>query len=532
MPSTIVPEDLITKTTLRRLGDWIGSIYDRFNDCVGDGDEPLLITLNTTMNATVSTVVLIAPGAGTWADVLPDQGTVVVENERIRYAGVTTNTLTVQARGADGTTPAAHTSGVTVYLPASASRWAKRISEEIVGDGGSVVGVGERSGEMVRILFPPFDDQKDTILEIPGRALSPYFSALDSLISQVGTAPDIVTGTPSFGAIIVNSLNAYLRYLNDRDTGVPFNCLMPSQTAKSYWLYTGGTPLDNKVVFPARVTYARVTVSNAGVMAVTMTGDDINRYGAQNSDEWIQGYAAQVTQARVTSAGNGSVPLTANAQGMDVQGKYFGRPATLEIRCLSVALSDTVTILGRTYTAIGGSSNPVPNHAFQFSRASDDNTCASNLADAINNADNPGVTEGLQGVVTAVWAGLNAVRLTLTDPADTQNVRVDVSSSAHLGLFAGSTSGLAFATFGGGAGPNADEIGNGSDMDVTAVTTDDDPRNFTGTLNLGAVGNVVTLLNGIALDRVMKVLKVTGTPGGVSLASAFVIESVLERTVP
>lgn len=70
-------------------------------------------TLNGTINASATSIVLTSAAS------FAASGTIVIDTESITYSGKSTNTLTGCVRGANGTTAASHTSGVTVTQVAS-----------------------------------------------------------------------------------------------------------------------------------------------------------------------------------------------------------------------------------------------------------------------------------------------------------------------------------------------------------------------------------------------------------------------------
>lgn len=530
--ASLISSDLISATTLKHLADFLAAIYDRYQAAVGTGTEPTETTLDLALSATAMTVQLVAPAPDGWVGLIPDVGTIVVENERIRYAGFAGGgtgytILTILTRGADGTTPAAHADNAQVFLPASCAVYARRMSEEIVGDGSTVYGVGESAAQVIINLFSQFDAQKEKILTTLYDETFEYFSALESNIQQVAAFPGILTAIPSFGAISINNLNDYLRYLNDRTSGTPFNTLFPWQAAKLYWLAKGGALLNNKVVYPARVTYGSGGGNDTfGTVSFTLSGDEINRYGVEDENTWTQGYAAQRLQARVTLAGDGTVDLSAVCQGMDVQGKYFGRPATVTVHFAApVTVGTVLSINGRDFTAIAGADNPDPNPDDEFAVGTTDLIASNNLYNAILASTSPLI----QDLITATWLS-DSVLLEVSDPDSTANFLV-TSSNTTVTIDAGTQIGLDRATFGGGAGVNDDGFGADSDIDG-ADATQDDTRVFSGTLDLSAVGNVCDLLNGVTLDRAMKILSLSNTPHSITADSSFVIESIQERTTP
>jgi hypothetical protein len=71
--------------------------------------SPIGATLSTTINSTATTITL-STAAG-----LPAQGFIKIDDEIIVYGYITGNTLYNCFRGQQGTTPASHTSGATVY---------------------------------------------------------------------------------------------------------------------------------------------------------------------------------------------------------------------------------------------------------------------------------------------------------------------------------------------------------------------------------------------------------------------------------
>jgi hypothetical protein len=72
-------------------------------------DSPIGATLPSTITASATTITL-SSAAG-----LPAQGFIKIDNEVIVYGYITGNTLYNCFRGQQGTTPAIHTSGTTVY---------------------------------------------------------------------------------------------------------------------------------------------------------------------------------------------------------------------------------------------------------------------------------------------------------------------------------------------------------------------------------------------------------------------------------
>jgi len=324
MPTT---NDLIGGADLIAQLDYIARFDRRTRTVCGTGTEALSTTLNGAINATVLTLTLGAPSSGTWAAVLPRIGTILIGNEYLDYSAVVGNVLTISRRGAEDSAPAAHSNGDTVYLPGSVAALGRALKINLVGDGSTAYGQGADKSEIIEDLIGAYGDAFAYLTDdAVFLSLSDnYISALQTHIASI--APFVLTGVPSYASTgyTVPSIEDYLRYLNDANTGTPFLRLAHPRAAKAHWLALA-TYLNPKTVFPERTTLYSGQVTGAGPTISITAGSEINRYNDDsNPDTYVQGFAAQAVQARVTEAGAGNLALVMTAEGMKADGTYFGR---------------------------------------------------------------------------------------------------------------------------------------------------------------------------------------------------------------
>jgi len=99
----------------------------------GTSIGPATTTLQTALTDTVGTTIVLNSSAA-----FPATGTIQIENEFITYTNnnTATNTLTGGARGANGTTAATHSSGVTVTNISNFSGWGDPASSDFTIDPG------------------------------------------------------------------------------------------------------------------------------------------------------------------------------------------------------------------------------------------------------------------------------------------------------------------------------------------------------------------------------------------------------------
>lgn len=465
--------------------------------------------------------------------------------EKIRYRSIAGNVFTVEERGYDNTTPTAHANGCVVYLPSTASRSARRILQDLVGVTGDSTdpGVGDASATVIESFIRGDREQilALTTQEVLRVVVTAYFNDLRQHIASIAnpvlsTEQDDSGVYPSYNVdanddpvkVSVVDLNSYLRYINDKNTGTPFQ-LVPWQAAKVQWLIEGEL-LDNKVVFPARQTLLIAAISGGGAITAFTAGLEINRYGDNTDPEvYVQGYSAQRLRARVTTAGTGEVTFTEIlAQGQDADGDYFGRPAECEIRILTPADGNTVKVHGVTFT-----SKTTPVAVTDFAIASGNaNQTATNLASAIEaaKAANPSLENIEASGPMSVSDTFVTLSVSADDPTDTTNYLVETSATSAFDLRAGSLTAQTIASFGGGGldGTTADSSQPGG------VSADDNPRVFLGKsggkLDMTAVGNVLEFEYGASPgSRVGRVLKIAGSSSGAG--GQFILESVPDRSI-
>jgi len=99
----------------------------------GTSIGPATTTLQTALTNTTGTTIVLASTSA-----FPATGTIQIENEFITYTNnnTTTNTLTGGARGADGTTAATHSAGVTVTNISNFAGWGDPASSDFTIDPG------------------------------------------------------------------------------------------------------------------------------------------------------------------------------------------------------------------------------------------------------------------------------------------------------------------------------------------------------------------------------------------------------------
>ena len=99
----------------------------------GTSIGPATTTLQTALTNTTGTTIVLASTSA-----FPATGTIQIENEFITYTNnnTTTNTLTGGARGADGTTAATHSAGVTVTDISNFAGWGDPASSDFTIDPG------------------------------------------------------------------------------------------------------------------------------------------------------------------------------------------------------------------------------------------------------------------------------------------------------------------------------------------------------------------------------------------------------------
>jgi hypothetical protein len=520
--------DLIPDSLLISVLDRIASMYNRMYLPVGNGTEVFSGVLLTTINSSAGSIVLEPPSSGVWSDSetsgLPPMGTIIINDERIRYYIVTNNTLTVAQRGADNTTPDSHTAGEEVFFPTTIARLAKRITEDLIGDGDTLTGIGEPYGQVIEDLIRTFRSQQfELTLDEQIRILvSQYFNTIEGHISKV--APTLLTEEPSFGPITPANLRDFLRYRNDPTTGSWRSNLSPWQSALAYWLHTGGTALHEKTVFPPETILATGTVSGAGAVTITPNPNfprGINRYSSDDPDNYTQGYVPSLVQLRVTVAGDGEAIVNLYGSGLDTDGFYFGRPASQIISCLSVIPTDLFSINGKIFTATTGTVNSGIDG--EFAAGGTNSQTVDNLADAINNSTDPLVA----GIFEAESNSDTLVNLTLVSETDTNAYLLNSPRTTIQFIYGGIVLHPA-GTIGGGAGSSAVIAGTGGDQDQDASIGRDDVRLFSANLDLSAAGNKILI---DITGELMDIIYTDCSSDSVTIGSTFVIETLPFRTI-
>lgn len=530
--------DLISGAVLTSVLDLLAAQYNRLKSIYGDGTEQYKTTLGSAIAAyNTMSVLLSAPPAPivNWEAILPAQGVIWVGSEAITYRSVSVNTLTVQTRGAGGTPPVTHAIGLTVYLPASASRYALRCLEQITGDGTTgVLSVGAADWLVISDLGQALSDFA-AASRYAGQFQADFRNVFTTLRGHIGKEQGALLLTPSFGALTVNDLIDYLRYLNDRTSGSAFGYLAPWQISHLYWFFTGQVPLDGKTVFPPQTVLA-TAIDTAGTVAWSTTAG-INRYSTTDSVTWTPGYSAQRIRARCTVVAGAAATLTAvsgSFSGQQNNGEYYGRPLSNTVSCGTAPSSstnipqagDTLTIDGYLLTFVAAITL---SHNQVLIGATNDATAVNFRA--IVNAE--------IGTTVLATAGSNANDTILTPfVSSDQTAHTVVSSNGtRLGVAAGTFTGRTSTTFGGGAGSLQSQgaAGTGSDSDWSGVAADDDPKNFslpatvavTGVANpAGGIPIIVTTASHNFVDgQTVTVAGVTGATAANGTWSVAVIDA-------